>query len=132
MVKRSSKVSLHHPSHSRHIFDGKIAGVCTQTLQGPYFIFSLRNFIQGRAAEAKQYPRCAFQRFLFRYICLSHPLEKFVVSAFFTTKVCSVHFFITKFVVFTFQDYKSLQCSLCQTTKVGSVCFSRLIGSLEK
>ena len=51
-VKRSSKVSLTHPSHSRHIFDGEIAGVCTETLQGPYSIFSFRNFIQGRAAEA--------------------------------------------------------------------------------
>ena len=45
------KVSLTHPSHSRHIFDGEIAGVCTETLQGPYSIFSFRNFIQGRAAE---------------------------------------------------------------------------------
>ena len=85
--KRSSKVSLSHPSHSRHIFDGEMAGVCTDILQGPYSIFSLRNYIQRRAGEAK--------------ICLGHPLEKFVVSA--------------------FLDYKSFKCPLFETTKVCSV-----------
>ena len=62
-VERSSKVSLIHPSHSRHIFDGEMAGVCTDILQGPYSIFSLRNYIQRRAEEAKKYPRCTFEDF---------------------------------------------------------------------
>ena len=59
-VKRSSKVSLTHPSHSRQIFDREMAGICRDILQGPYSIFSLRNYIQRRAGEAKKYPRCAF------------------------------------------------------------------------
>ena len=81
-VKRSSKVSLTHPSHSRHIFHGEMAGVCSDILQRPYSIFSLRNHIQRRAGEAKKYPRCAFWRFLFTNVCLGHPLEKFVVVRF--------------------------------------------------
>ena len=101
-VKRSSKVSLTHPSHSRHIFDGEMAGVCTDILQRPYSIFSLRNYIQRRAGEAKKYPRCAFWRFLFTNVCLGHPLEKFVVSA--------------------FLDYKSSKCPLFETIKVCRVC----------
>ena len=52
------------------------------------------------------YPRCAFQRFLFTYLCLSHPLEKFVVS--------------------TFLDYKSLKCLLVETTKVCGLCLLSL------
>ena len=59
-VERSSKVGLTHPSHSRHIFDREMPGVCTDILQGPYSTFSLRNYIQRRAGEAKKYPRCAF------------------------------------------------------------------------
>jgi len=42
------------------IFDAEMAGVYTEILQGPYSIFSLRNFIKRRAAEAKKYPRCPF------------------------------------------------------------------------
>jgi hypothetical protein len=37
-----------------------MAGVYTEILQGLHLIFSLRNFIQRRAAEAKKYPRCTF------------------------------------------------------------------------
>ena len=59
-VERSSKVRLTHPSHSRHIFDREMVGVYTDILQGPYSTFSLRNYIQRRAGEAKKYPRCAF------------------------------------------------------------------------
>ena len=80
-----------------------MAGVCTDILQGPYSIYSLRNYIQRRAGEAKKCPRCAFWRFLFTNVCLGHPLEKFVVSA--------------------FLDYKSLQCPLFETTKVCRVRF---------
>ena len=59
-VERSSKVSLSHPSHSRQIFDGEMSRVCIEMLQGPDFIFSLKNYRQRRAAEAKKYPICAF------------------------------------------------------------------------
>jgi hypothetical protein len=59
-VKRSSKVSLPHPSHSRQIFDGEMAGGSAEILQGPYSILSLRNFYRRRTAEAEKYPRCAF------------------------------------------------------------------------
>ena len=133
-VERSSKVSLTHPSHSRHIFDGEMAGACTDILQGPYSIFSLRNYIQRRAGEAKKYLRCAFWRVLFAYVCLGHPLEKLVVSAFLdykslkcllveTTKVCSVcAFSLQKFVASAFCHYKSVKCPLFETTKVCRVC----------
>ena len=39
---------------------GEMAGVCTEILQGPFSTFSLRDFIQRGAAEAKKYLRCAF------------------------------------------------------------------------
>ena len=95
-----------HPSHSRQIFDGEMVGVYREILQGPNSIFSLRNFIQRRAAEAKKYTRCAFLRFLFTYVCLGHPLEKLVVSA--------------------FLDYKSVVCAFL-ITKVCSVRFSDIL-----
>jgi len=81
------KGHLTHPSHSRQIFDEEKAGVYTEILQGPYPIFSLRNFMQRKAVEAKKYPRCAFSRFLFTCVCLDHQLEKFVVSVSFIRKV---------------------------------------------
>ena len=59
-ISMSSKVSLTHPSHSRHKFEGEMAGVCMDILQGPCSIFSLRNYIQRRAGEAKKYSRCTF------------------------------------------------------------------------
>ena len=132
-VKRSSKVSLPHPSHSGHIFHGEMAGVCTKILQGPCSIFRLRNFRQKGAAEATKYTRCAFQRFLFTYVCLGQPLEKLVLSTFLTTKVCSVRFFkLQKLVVhfFTLQKFvvrffrlQKLQCPLFETTRVCNVRF---------
>jgi hypothetical protein len=85
-----------------------------------YSIFSFRNFINRRAAEAKKYPRCMF---LFTYIYLGHPLEKFVVSAFFTTKVCSVHLLrLQKFVESTFETTRvfSLLVSLTMYIVMGA------------
>ena len=55
-------------------------------------------------------------------ICLGHPSEKFIVFTFCITKVCSVHFFNTKFVVGAFL-LQSLYCALFETTKVCSVRF---------
>ena len=47
-------------------------------------------------------------------ICLGHPSENFIVFTFYITKVCSVRFFNTKFVVCAFYY------------KVCTVCFLRL------
>ena len=117
-----------------------MAGVCTDILQGPYSIFSLQNYIQRRAGEAKKFPRCTFWGVLFTYVCLGHPLEKFVVSPFLdykslkcllveTTKVCSVcSFSLQKFVVSAFCHYKSVECPLFETKKV---CRARAF-SLQK
>ena len=55
-------------------------------------------------------------------ICLGHPSEKFIVFTFCITKVCSVCFFNTKFVVCAFL-LQSLYCALFETRKVCSVCF---------
>ena len=55
-------------------------------------------------------------------ICLGHPSEKFIVFTFCITKVCSVRFFNTKFVVCAFL-LQSLYCALFETTKVCSVRF---------
>ena len=83
------------------------------------FCFSLRNYIQRRAGEAKKYPRWAFWRTLFIYVCQGHPLEKFVVSAFLDYKSLKCSLFslqkfvvrflrLQKFVVSAFLDYKNL------------------------
>ena len=68
-------------------------------LQGPYSIFSLRNFVQRRAAEAKKYTRCTFWR-VFICIYLSRPC---------TRRVCSVCFLkLQKVLLSAFLDYNSL------------------------
>ena len=48
-----------HPIEGRY-FTGERAGVCTEILQRLFSTFSLRDFIQRGAAEAKKYLRCAF------------------------------------------------------------------------
>ena len=55
-------------------------------------------------------------------ICWGHPPGKFMVFTFCITKVCSVCFFNTKFVVCAFL-LQSLCCALFETTKVSSVHF---------
>ena len=117
-VERSSKVSPTHPSHSGQVFDGEMAGVCTDILQ-TIFHFQFEELYMEESSRGQKVSKVHIFMILV-YRCLSRP-QKACSVPLFHYKVCSVPFLrLEKFLVSTFFI---LQCVLFSLQKFAVSAF---------
>jgi len=105
-----------HPIQGRYLM-GKWLGYIQKYFRNHIAFLGWGILSREEQQRPKRYPRYAFKRFLFTCICLGHLLENFVVSAFFITKVCSVHILeLQKFVMSAFWRLQKFVVSAFKTT----------------